>query len=83
VLEIFELRPKMSTGRQRRGSMIQCKSIAPKYGVTAKTVREIWRGQTWTETTWPLWTEEEINARMGGGDEGDADDTEENAESQS
>jgi len=51
VLEIFELRPKMSTGRQRRGSMIQCKSIAPKYGVTAKTVREIWRGLTWTETT--------------------------------
>ena len=30
VLEIFAQRPKMSSGRMRRGSMIQCKTIAPK-----------------------------------------------------
>jgi len=66
VLEIFALRPKMSSGRMARGSMIECKTIAPRYGVTAKTVREIWRGITWTETTMPHWTEHEVRMHVNG-----------------
>ncbi|KAJ1484400.1 hypothetical protein T484DRAFT_1894352 [Baffinella frigidus] len=74
VLEIFGQRPKMSAGRMRRGSMVLCKTLAPKYGVTAKTIREIWRGLTWTETTLPMWTQEEISARLRGAEEDDEDD---------
>jgi len=63
VLEIFALRPRVQSGRAARGSMVQCKIIAPRYGVTAKTVREIWRGITWTQTTLPHWTEQELGMR--------------------
>ena len=58
--EIFELRPKCATGNSfRRGSMLTCKKIAPKYGVSPKTIRDIWRGRTWLHATEHLWTEKE------------------------
>jgi hypothetical protein len=60
AIEIFRLRPKHQKGHSpSRGSMVLCKSIAPKYGVSAKTVRDIWRGRTWLHATEHLWTEEE------------------------
>ena len=58
--EIFELRPRTSNGAQsKRGSMINCKAIGPKFGVSPKTIRDIWRGRTWTEATKHLWTPDE------------------------
>ena len=59
--EIYLMRPKVvgKGDRPKRGSMIKCKSIAPKYGVSAKTIRDIWRGRTWIEATRHLWTREE------------------------
>eukprot|EP00961_Rhodomonas_salina_P074410 999435-Rhodomonas_salina.3 len=71
--EIYSMRPVPSKPGQnfRRGSLVQCKTIAPKvppavcprardampgadmgsgtakYGVTAKTVLDIWHGRTW------------------------------------
>ena len=46
--EIYKMRPKavVKGNKPRRGSMIRCKGIAPKYGVSVKTIRGIWRGRT-------------------------------------
>ena len=58
--EIFSLRPKTTNGsNSKRGSMIHCKTIGPKFGVSPKTIRDIWRGRTWTEATKHLWTPDE------------------------
>jgi hypothetical protein len=36
-------------GQLRRGSMLHCKAVAPKYGVTPKTIRDVWSGRSWAE----------------------------------
>ena len=60
AVEIFKLRPKPKMGKGlRRGSMLLCKTLAPKYGVSPKTIRDIWRGRTWLHATESLWTDEE------------------------
>jgi len=62
--EIYKLRPQPGKGGTlRRGSMLHCKAVAPKYGVTPKTIRDVWSGRSWAEATKPLWTEEEIKRR--------------------
>ena len=43
--------------------MLHCKQVAPKYGVTPKTIRDVWSGRSWAEATRPLWTEEEVKRR--------------------
>ena len=64
AVEIFKLRPKpRKGGAPQRGSMLLCKSLAPKYGVSAKTIRDVWRGRTWLHATEHLWTEEEKKQR--------------------
>jgi hypothetical protein len=66
--EIFELRPRSKTGKAlRRGSMLLCKTIAPKYGVSPKTIRDIWRGRTWLHATEHLWTEEDKKQKSSNG----------------
>jgi len=69
--EIYSMRPVVEGKgkRPKRGSMIRCKTIAPKYGVSAKTIRDIWRGRTWIEATRHLWTSEEKQRRAVNGDE--------------
>jgi hypothetical protein len=57
--EIFKLRPRSKAGTLRRGSMLLCKTIAPKYGVSPKTIRDIWRGRTWLHATEHLWTDDD------------------------
>jgi hypothetical protein len=57
--EIFDLRPRSKGKGPRRGSMLICKTIAPKYGVSPKTIRDIWRGRTWLHATEHLWTAED------------------------
>lgn len=39
------------------------RNLAPHYGVTPKTIRDVWSGRTWAEATRHLWTKEEIAAR--------------------
>jgi hypothetical protein len=60
VLEIYRKRPRFSHQESfRRGNLLLCKSVAPKYGVTPKTIRDIWRGRTWSQVTMSEWTHEE------------------------
>lgn len=47
----FHLYSAGKGGQLRRGSMLHCKSIAPKYGVTPKTIRDVWSGRSWAKTT--------------------------------
>jgi len=54
--------------------MLHCKAIAPKYGVTPKTIRDVWSGRSWAKTTRHLWTEEETRRRGAGEPEGDEND---------
>ncbi|KAJ1490420.1 hypothetical protein T484DRAFT_1777490 [Baffinella frigidus] len=64
ALEIFRLRPLLKgPGQIRRGAMAQCKAIAPQFGVSTKTVREIWAGRAWRRATQEEWTEAEIATR--------------------
>ncbi|KAJ1466959.1 hypothetical protein T484DRAFT_1860208, partial [Baffinella frigidus] len=64
ALEIFKLRPEPKGLKQlRRGAMTQCKAIAPQFGVSPKTVREIWAGRAWTHATRMEWTEAEVATR--------------------
>jgi len=62
ALEIFKLRPHLK-GPMRRGAMMQCKAIAPLFGISPKTVREIWTGRAWASATRREWTEAEIERR--------------------
>ena len=79
AIDIYMLRPRTKKGRSlRRGSMVECKAIAPKYGVTPKTIRDIWRGRTWIQATGHLWTEEERIQRAQ--DDSSSDDEEEGTE---
>eukprot|EP00961_Rhodomonas_salina_P175551 2367690-Rhodomonas_salina.3 len=62
--EIYSMRPEFAKGSSlRRGCMVKSKMIAPHFGVTPKTVRDIWHGRTWITATKHLWTEEEITHR--------------------
>mmetsp|Transcript_48369 Transcript_48369/g.96855 ORF Transcript_48369/g.96855 Transcript_48369/m.96855 type:complete len:291 (+) Transcript_48369:79-951(+) len=60
--EIYSLRPTNSLD-VLRGSMAHCRTIAPRYGVTPKTIRDVWSGRTWAEATRHLWTPEEVVQR--------------------
>jgi hypothetical protein len=55
--EIYSLRPRR--GDVSNGGLVHCRLLAPKYGVTPKTIRDVWSGRTWAEATRHLWTPEE------------------------
>mmetsp|Transcript_58514 Transcript_58514/g.88248 ORF Transcript_58514/g.88248 Transcript_58514/m.88248 type:complete len:334 (+) Transcript_58514:70-1071(+) len=66
--EIYAMRPELAKEPfSRRGclvnSMAKSKLVAPHFGVTAKTVRDIWHGRTWVTATRHLWTEREVSFR--------------------
>ena len=46
-------------GHVSNGGLVHCRLLAPKYGVTPKTIRDVWSGRTWAEATRHLWTPEE------------------------
>jgi len=71
VTQIYDLRPKPGKGGTlRRGSMLHCKAVAPKYGVTPKTIRDVWSGRSWAEATRHLWTDEESKRRSANEEDG-------------
>jgi len=71
VTQIYHLRPPPGKGGTlRRGSMLHCKTIAPKYGVTPKTIRDVWSGRSWAEATRHLWTDEESKRRSANEEDG-------------
>ena len=79
--EIYLLRPRR--GEVRSGCTVHCRMLAPRYGVTPKTIRDVWSGRTWAEATRHLWTEEEkaqrernkgVKDEKQSDSEGDADD---------
>ncbi len=52
AIDIYSRRPdKMSFKKSRRGTMVGCEAVALDFGVTPKTIRDIWRGRTWGEAT--------------------------------
>jgi hypothetical protein len=52
AMEVYKRRPdRMSFKKNRRGAMNDCHAVAVEFGVTAKTIRDIWRGRTWGEAT--------------------------------
>ncbi|EKX31636.1 hypothetical protein GUITHDRAFT_122181 [Guillardia theta CCMP2712] len=74
AVEIYKLRPiACKGGNLRRGSMLHCKAVAPRYGVTPKTIRDVWSGRSWAEATRHLWTEDEVMRRTAGGSDEDAE----------
>ncbi|KAJ1479253.1 hypothetical protein T484DRAFT_1815033 [Baffinella frigidus] len=74
ALEIYRLRPKMeSLGTPRRGSMLHhAKEVAPRFAVSANTVRDVWSGRSWARATRPEWSAVEIAARVGSSNDGPA-----------
>eukprot|EP00286_Rhodomonas_abbreviata_P024815 CAMPEP_0181303136 /NCGR_PEP_ID=MMETSP1101-20121128/8385_1 /TAXON_ID=46948 /ORGANISM="Rhodomonas abbreviata, Strain Caron Lab Isolate" /LENGTH=251 /DNA_ID=CAMNT_0023408665 /DNA_START=59 /DNA_END=811 /DNA_ORIENTATION=- len=62
---IFLQRPLRSTENKFYGpSALLSNALAAKYNLLERTVRNIWNRRSWTDTTRPLWTEEEIAAEM-------------------
>jgi hypothetical protein len=56
ALAIFQAR----AGRSTRGWRSNLSAaLGRQYGLTAKTVRDIWNGRTWAKVTKPFWTAEE------------------------
>ena len=52
AIEIYARRPdQMGFKKSRRGTMVSCEAVAVEFGVTPKTIRDIWRGRTWSEAT--------------------------------
>ena len=52
AIEIYKKRPEMmGFKKSRRGTMVSCEAVAIEFGVTPKTIRDIWRGRTWSEAT--------------------------------
>jgi hypothetical protein len=48
AVEIFQLK------MQNTGAMVTSTAVARAYGVSEKTVRDIWAGRTWKKETWHL-----------------------------
>jgi hypothetical protein len=46
--------------KQRSGSQDLSSKLADRFGVSPKTVRNIWNLRTWAETTRPLWSPAEV-----------------------
>ena len=59
--EIYQLRPMQT---RRAGVFLHCRELAPYYGVTSITIRDVWTGRTWIEATQHLWTKEERAHRL-------------------
>jgi hypothetical protein len=65
VVDIYSRRPdKMGFKKSRRGTMVSCEAVALEFGVTPKTIRDIWRGRTWGEATGHPQSDAESRSRL-------------------
>ena len=49
---IYRAKPQLDHGgRRRRGQQAAAKSVAEDFGVSEKTIRDIWKGRTWLRET--------------------------------
>ena len=60
VMDIFRL----STVRSSDAKRPTATSVARKYSVSEKTIRDIWRGRTWHEETLPLDTDRPVKTKL-------------------
>jgi hypothetical protein len=54
VVEIFQHKIRNSSASSLQAHKISASSVAQMYGVSEKTIRDIWNGRTWKEETWHL-----------------------------
>jgi hypothetical protein len=52
VIEIFKV--KIANAQSENKEKISASSLSRKYGVSEKTIRDIWLGHTWNQETWHL-----------------------------
>eukprot|EP00292_Cryptomonas_paramecium_P013198 CAMPEP_0113705400 /NCGR_PEP_ID=MMETSP0038_2-20120614/27114_1 /TAXON_ID=2898 /ORGANISM="Cryptomonas paramecium" /LENGTH=221 /DNA_ID=CAMNT_0000630409 /DNA_START=46 /DNA_END=711 /DNA_ORIENTATION=+ /assembly_acc=CAM_ASM_000170 len=63
--EIYEKRPAANQdGKSTKSGTALSQELGLKYGVSSKTVRDIWSRTTWTEATRELWTANELEAHL-------------------
>jgi len=60
AIEIYKVRPIDSTPNTRPTSI----EVAEQYGVSPKTVRDVWNRKTWVKVTRPLWAPAELEAYL-------------------
>lgn len=67
--DIFAIRPSMDSpdaraARGRISESARSRAVGARYGISAKTVRDIWNRVTWTAATEPLWTDQEVRCHI-------------------
>ena len=70
AIEIFNLRPALKTPIGDAANQLRSSTVAKVFGVSPKTVRDIWVGRTWYRQTLPLDperlnTSERLSKQMG------------------
>lgn len=60
AIEIYKVRPMDSSPNTRPTSI----EVAEQYGVSPKTVRDVWNRKTWVKVTRPLWAPAELEAYL-------------------
>jgi len=61
VREIYMVKHKHGYKNHHAASIVLCK----RYAVSSKTIRDIWNGRCWLQTTWDLWSNEDRNGMSG------------------
>lgn len=54
ALEIYRQRPTDAAGANKSTE------VANEYGVSPKTIRDVWNRKTWVKVTRPLWCPQEV-----------------------
>ncbi len=63
AVEIYKYKLALKSLSSSAAIKIKAKSLAvsQRFGVSPKTVRDIWRRRTWIYATYPLWSDEETH----------------------
>jgi hypothetical protein len=58
--QIYAVRPSADSPHDPAGlsESARSRAVGSEYGISAKTVRDIWKRVTWTAATEPLWTDQ-------------------------
>lgn len=58
--EIYSLRPQAKLNKGASANFSYSRSLSSKYGVDARTLRDIWNRRTWVKATFDLWLPSEV-----------------------